>query len=334
MNASRYPWIDHLKALGIFLVVVGHTALPETVHRWIYAFHMPLFFMISGFLISPGGFDGSLGAFFRRRVWKLVKLYLLFGLLGAAVYCYMFKGQIPLLEALRGRLVSLAYASGSTNRREDLYPVVLWFFPGLITSLLMSFAVWKIPSVPLRWLAAVALFVSGALLAGRALPWELESGAMAAGFVMLGHGLRSVDWENRLRRVGSASWLVAAGALASGSFLALLNHDSLDMKSARLGNPWLALTACTLLITGLVIFAKKLPAAGQISSAVAAATILIFPTHTMIFPYVDRIVAKIHAPAQLAVGYGWWKAALVVALTTIGHFSYTQLSRHWQRPKP
>lgn len=45
---KRYDFIDLLKGAGIFLVVWGHTVFPRSVY--IYSFHMPLFFFLSGFL--------------------------------------------------------------------------------------------------------------------------------------------------------------------------------------------------------------------------------------------------------------------------------------------
>lgn len=62
---QRVQWIDYAKGIGIFLVVLGHTirgivgnsilestALVQFVDRWIYAFHMPLFFLISGLFVQ------------------------------------------------------------------------------------------------------------------------------------------------------------------------------------------------------------------------------------------------------------------------------------------
>jgi len=47
----RLHWVDHAKAIGIVLVVVGHTsALPAEVREFIYRFHMPLFFFLAGVL--------------------------------------------------------------------------------------------------------------------------------------------------------------------------------------------------------------------------------------------------------------------------------------------
>ena len=54
----RENWIDWAKAIGILLVVMGHVDTKLTgANALIYAFHMPLFFVVSGYLsynsISP-----------------------------------------------------------------------------------------------------------------------------------------------------------------------------------------------------------------------------------------------------------------------------------------
>lgn len=52
MNPSqRMEWLDRAKAIGIFLVVIGHiSGIPTLSVNFIYAFHMPLFFFLSGYL--------------------------------------------------------------------------------------------------------------------------------------------------------------------------------------------------------------------------------------------------------------------------------------------
>lgn len=44
----RINWIDWMKSIGIYLVVLGH--FYTNIYIFIYTFHMPLFFIISGFL--------------------------------------------------------------------------------------------------------------------------------------------------------------------------------------------------------------------------------------------------------------------------------------------
>lgn len=45
---NRIVWLDQLRAIAFLFVIIGHVANPEEFNIWIYSFHMPLFFMISG----------------------------------------------------------------------------------------------------------------------------------------------------------------------------------------------------------------------------------------------------------------------------------------------
>ena len=59
MTGKDLDWIDYAKVIGIFLVVFGHVLqgqiacssdnILKLLWDYIYLFHMPLFFMISGF---------------------------------------------------------------------------------------------------------------------------------------------------------------------------------------------------------------------------------------------------------------------------------------------
>lgn len=63
-NLSRIAWLDYAKGIGIVLVVVGHVirglvnadlmpspSIYTNLDAWIYSFHMPLFFFLSGLLL-------------------------------------------------------------------------------------------------------------------------------------------------------------------------------------------------------------------------------------------------------------------------------------------
>jgi len=52
MSAVRYDYIDIAKGLGILMVVWAHIMITGWTHQFIYAFHMPLFFLLSGMLFK------------------------------------------------------------------------------------------------------------------------------------------------------------------------------------------------------------------------------------------------------------------------------------------
>lgn len=50
----RENWIDWAKSIGIMLVIMGHYGMGDKIYgTFIYAFHMPLFFIVSGYLFTP-----------------------------------------------------------------------------------------------------------------------------------------------------------------------------------------------------------------------------------------------------------------------------------------
>lgn len=53
MGRKRLDYLDMVKGIGIFLVVLGHMEdISTNLRIWISSFHMPLFFIVSGILIA------------------------------------------------------------------------------------------------------------------------------------------------------------------------------------------------------------------------------------------------------------------------------------------
>lgn len=52
-STARISFIDVSKAICIFLMVIGHDTRSNLLFNYIYSFHMPALFIISGFLFKP-----------------------------------------------------------------------------------------------------------------------------------------------------------------------------------------------------------------------------------------------------------------------------------------
>ena len=60
---QRIIWIDWAKSICIFLMVVGHWSSNDNVLLFIYSFHMPALFIISGILYKPRPWHKSMLSF-------------------------------------------------------------------------------------------------------------------------------------------------------------------------------------------------------------------------------------------------------------------------------
>lgn len=76
---KRIDYIDILKAIGIILMVMGHISFGTHFYIFIHAFHMPLFFFISGYLYKRKDFK----SFFVGKLKSLLLPYYIFGMLAS-----------------------------------------------------------------------------------------------------------------------------------------------------------------------------------------------------------------------------------------------------------
>lgn len=69
-SGKRIGWIDISKGIGVFLLVLGHMpSLPYGIQNWIYSFHMPLFFALSGYTYCcKGSLRKEIGKSFKNLI--------------------------------------------------------------------------------------------------------------------------------------------------------------------------------------------------------------------------------------------------------------------------
>lgn len=80
-QANRDRSIDIVKGIGIILMVVGHSGCPKWLHDFIYAFHMPLFFICSGYFYKPITTTEGLFTFWKKRFKGLYLPYIKWSIL-------------------------------------------------------------------------------------------------------------------------------------------------------------------------------------------------------------------------------------------------------------
>lgn len=93
-NKVRIDWIDMAKGWGIICVIIGHMIQGTFIDNWIYSFHMPLFFLISGYVFST---KYNFLEFVKRKVKSILVPYFCLGVVIVLFRnLYSVQGEISL----------------------------------------------------------------------------------------------------------------------------------------------------------------------------------------------------------------------------------------------
>ena len=208
MNGKRIEYIDIARGIGILLVALAHadiSLISPYLHRFIYAFHMPLFFFLSGYFFHS---DLPFWIFLKKRFNAIIKPYLVTIVL---IYVASISFTNMRFVTVFGRIVKSLYATG-----YYIDWVQLWFLPSLFVSSLFAFIIYRLLLIHidnryLRWsillgmqaigVATLGLFYPFSVsLLGKeyelfGLPFSLDLVLISGFFYILGNEIRRVTSE-------------------------------------------------------------------------------------------------------------------------------------------
>lgn len=172
----RILWLDVAKGITIILMVIGHSSIPKIISDFIWTFHMPFFFMASGYTSKFNG--GGYKLFVSRKLKTIMLQFLIYSVINI------------LLHSIASDLTIGEYALGVL--KNGWLGVPLWFVPVLFLALLVTDLVYRIDNKYVRMLLFLVLPVTSAVLCKYhiVLPWDIAAVPIAAFFVMCGHELR------------------------------------------------------------------------------------------------------------------------------------------------
>jgi len=142
----RLQWIDTLKGIGIILVVLVHHSLPVALDTYIFSFHMPLFFFISGFLFDFGKYADSVINFVKGRSKSLIVPYFCFALLTCLFYFLLdsvFQPRITNIDFFENTLFHGTSHILSGFGLAVSYNPPLWFLTCLFVTELLFYGLAK-----------------------------------------------------------------------------------------------------------------------------------------------------------------------------------------------
>ncbi|MEO0289433.1 MAG: acyltransferase family protein [candidate division WOR-3 bacterium] len=155
----RENFIDIAKSIGIFLVVLGHTEIDQNLKTFIYSFHMPLFFIISGFLLK---IESNFKEFFLKRFKRLILPYFIFSFLTYLFWIFVtgrhgigLVSEIGYLKPVIGTLIGLSHNDYLVHN------ISLWFLYVLFLTELIYFYISRIKNQVLLFIVPIILSFIG-----------------------------------------------------------------------------------------------------------------------------------------------------------------------------
>ncbi len=184
MSRERITFLDLYRAFGIILMIMGHVKFGTAFDKWIHAFHMPMFFFVSGWF-----FKGSknISNQISRKARSLLLPYLVFEIV-------LWLASMPFIAEYRTPQTALYVFTENTykipieNGTFGISPIpgALWF----LTALFFIEVIYNILDsiLGLNWKlhVLIAIFVViGMLLPGLLpvrLPWAMDAAFAGLGF--------------------------------------------------------------------------------------------------------------------------------------------------------
>ncbi len=261
LKIRRIEWIDDLKGLGIFLIVLGHVVATVKIMAgkgaivdvlgwlfdYIYSFHVPFFFLLAGLTFST---RKRFSDFARGRFLRLMVPYFIWGMFSAAMFSVLGRTAVQNMEsaefsrkALSGEwwtpFLSILHGGGWPGGKGFRFNGVLWFLPVLFSAELIYYPIAK--RISKTWHFVVVASVVAVLLSPvywpflkLCLPYGLCRAPEYLVFILIG------DWIGRsmgikrssdpavapeLDRWSLAPWLLFAFALLLAACLCMVRKE-------------------------------------------------------------------------------------------------------------
>ena len=280
---KRLDWVDQARGLSIFLVVYGHNF--PACEPYIYSFHVPLFFFISG-MFHPKKI--SFETIKRRAKMILIPyffwafaLYLFWLFIGRN---YGLSSDLELSPA--ENLVGIFYSQGGQTYMD--WGIPIWF----LTCIFLVFLIYSL----LKKIKNKILFVSALILCvlagmvwpkavGIHLPWSFDVALVATGIYAIGHHTKNwmIDLEKRMQLV----WMILMFIIHIITFY--LNTLKVDMYRSLYGQEVLFIISGISGSIAYILLLKTLPFL-KFLSYLGRHTIVLLAAHTRALTLIKLIL--------------------------------------------
>lgn len=199
---KRLEFIDILKGIGIIFVIAGHLQNISTISRaWIYSFHMPLFFFISGVLFRKSNLKLNKKDYILKKVKSLLYPYLTISIFFIVFNILTAIKNHSGIVGIKQMIFSYLY---SAKLYETNYVGALWFLTCLFSVEIMFYFIAKISNKTSKKFIVIFIGIIGLVFGNFSsirLPFGLDIGFTGLVFYYLGYVYKNtkslVEFNNK-----------------------------------------------------------------------------------------------------------------------------------------
>ncbi|TSB47219.1 acyltransferase family protein [Alkalicoccobacillus porphyridii] len=255
--SDRVKWIDAAKGIGIILVVMSHAPIHDSIKNFLFAFHMPMFFYLSGIVYKTSSLPTS--TFILKKARGLLLPYFIFSFITYIVWFFVTRhfpftsgDQVDPIVPFSGIFISTPVDYQLT------YNPAIWFLTCLFVVEVLFYLYQRLSKG--RWLPILLIgcgfigYLSSIIISSNVLPWSILVALTAIVFYGLGYATKHL-WK-------SYSWrsvLIVGAALYAITFIAQgLNTERIDMRGNIYGEIWYFYIGATAGLIATILLAHKL----------------------------------------------------------------------------
>lgn len=329
MVRERERWADILKGIGAILVVIGHLVLYEgNAKIYIYSFHMPLFFFISGYLYHhTKGFK----SFCIRKVKSLLVPYFVFAFISIVVTyflegIYLSKSEI---------LTNYFFVNGSFAFNSSLWFLIIMFFVLILFYFIKENV--KIDKPILTIIILLLLLVICIFFSTNQIKLYFGLEIVPHALLIFYIGYLYKLYKNKINKFinkilhNNLSFILQTVILLVISFYLSLLNGRVNMSTSIYNNYFLYLFVAIISIYVYVLISKKIELSKSKFNAVFSNVLVRFSFLSLFMFCTQRLIFKIYYKIQDAIGIDLMSGknvvitAFMILLTLLIYYLYDRI---------
>ena len=303
---NRKYWIDMLRGAAITLIVIGHFFQGYSLTQYIYIFHVPLFFVISGLCYNNNNYKYKIKDFLFKKLKTLIIPYFSFGVIIVPM-AFILENDFSILgfiKVLAWYFIQRRYTT--MWFLTTLFGVEITFF--LIHKAIVACKLWENGNdrtmIVFVSMVLSVIFIAYESFINISLPWNIDLSMVCLGFYCVGYMLQSSEMytiehlnTSRYLFMGIITFVLG---MVLGIYSLNITSKRLDLFYGEMGMPVIGILGAVFSCIGLVYVFCCLRRIRFIEN-IGRHTMIIFALHQMLFKQLFLRVFQFHGGIMLLV---------------------------------